>query len=796
MLHSRQSSPRGLAVQTTSPTSYRFGPFEVIVASGELLKNGKRVRLQELPFKLLLILLENSGEVVPRTVIQQGLWEGNTFVDFDSGLRVALGKLREALGDDADRPRYVETIPKRGYRFIGELDKTADIPVSHPSEPLAPPQPFPASSPAVTRSDKWLLVALVLVLVGGGAVAFRFNSRHPNRLTERDTVVLADFTNSTGDPVFDETLRRGMVVQLEQSPFLNLTSDDSIRAILRQMGKAPDAHLTPELAREICERTAGAAVLDGSISSLGNQYVIGLRATNCQSGAILDEEQAQAAEKEDVLRALDRIANDFRGRVGESLPSVQKYGTPLELATTPSLDALKAYSAGWRLFFSSGHAAAIPLMRHAIEIDPQFAMAYASLGRMYSGAEQPLLARQNIAKAYQLRERASDLEKFFITANYQIQVTGDLEKAEETCLAWTQAYPRDFHPHSFLGSMIYLVMGKHPQALEQSQIALSMVPDLGIEYALVAMNNQYVGRLTDAEQTLERAAQHKLDLPDFIVLRYDLAFLKNDTSGMQHAGDLARGRPGAEDWVTNHEASVLAYSGRLQEARIASRHAVDLAEPKLAPERAALFEVPVALWEGFFGESGAAKRSAAAAMSHSQNNPSVTFAAAFALALAGDTAQAQRLANKLERELPEDSSFKFNHLPAIHALVAVQHRNPEKAIDLLRIAVPYEFGVPRTATHGNFGALYPIYVRGLAYLALHRGSDAAAEFQKILDHRNIVVSDPVGAVAQPQLARAYAASGNRLKSAAAYRDFLRLWSHADPTLPLLIQVRSELAKLQ
>ena len=796
MLDSRQSSPRGLAVQTTSPTSYRFGPFEVIVASGELLKNGKRVRLQELPFKLLLILLENSGEVVPRTAIQQRLWEGNTFVDFDSGLRVALGKLREALGDDADRPQYVETIPKRGYRFIGELDKTADTPVSRPSEPLAPPQPFPASSPAVTRSDKWLLVALVLVLLGAGAVAFRFNSRHPNRLTERDTVVLADFTNSTGDPVFDETLRRGMVVQLEQSPFLNLTSDDSIRAILRQMGKASDAHLTPELAREICERTAGAAVLDGSISSLGNQYVIGLRATNCQSGAILDEEQAQAAKKEDVLRALDRIASDFRARVGESLPSVQKYGTPLEQATTPSLDALKAYSAGWRLFFSSGHAAAIPLMRHAIEIDPQFAMAYASLGRMYSGAEQPLLARQNIAKAYELRERASDLEKFFITANYQIQVTGDLEKAEQTCLAWTQAYPRDFHPHSFLGSMIYLVMGKHPQALEESQIALSMVPDLGIEYALVAMNNQYVGRLTDAEQTLERAAQHKLDLPDFIVLRYDLAFLKNDTPGMQHAGDLARGRPGAEDWVTNHEAFVLAYSGRLQEARIASRHAVDLAEPKLAPERAALFEVPVALWEGFFGESGAAKRSAAAAMSHSQNNPSVTFASAFALALAGDTAQAQRLADKLERELPEDSSFKFNHLPAIHALVAVQHRNPEKAIDLLRIAVPYEFGVPRTATHGNFGALYPIYVRGLAYLALHRSSDAAAEFQKILDHRNIVVSDPVGVVALLQLARSDAASGDRPKSAAAYRDFLSLWSHADPTLPILVQARSESAKLQ
>ena len=523
--------------------------------------------------------------------------------------------------------------------------------------------------------------------------------------------------------------------------------------------------------------------------------MIGLRATNCQSGAILDEEQAQAAKKEDVLRALDRIASDFRGRVGESLPSVQKYGTPLEQATTPSLDALKAYSAGWRLFFSSGHAAAIPLMRHAIEIDPQFAMAYASLGRMYSGAEQPLLARQNIAKAYELRERASDLEKFFITANYQIQVTGDLEKAEQTCLAWTQAYPRDFHPHSFLGSMIYLAMGKHPQALEQSRIALSMVPDLGIEYALVAMNNQYVGRLADAEQTLERAAQHKLDLPDFIVLRYDLAFLKNDTAGMQHAGDLARGRPGAEDWVTNHEASVLAYSGRLQEARIASRHAVDLAEPKLAPERAALFEVPVALWEGFFGESGAAKRSAAAAMSHSQNNPSVTFAAVFALALAGDTAQAQRLADKLERELPEDSSFKFNHLPAIHALVAVQHRNPEKAIDLLRIAVPYEFGVPRTATHGNFGALYPIYVRGLAYLALHKGSDAAAEFQKILDHHNIVVSDPVGAVAQLQLARAYAASGDQPKSAAAYRDFLSLWSHADPTLPLLVQARSESAKL-
>ncbi len=636
-------------------------------------------------------------------------------------------------------------------------------------------------------------VIFVLLLVAAGA--YLFFSRSRRMLTENDTVVLADFANSTGDPVFDDTLRQGMTVQLEQSPFLSLISEARIQQVLQMMGQPADTRLTPKIAGEVCERTASGVVLDGSIANLGSQYVLGLRAKDCRTGNILVAEQAQAARKEDVLNSLSQIASRFRTRVGESLTTVEKYDTPLAEATTPSLEALKAYSAGWKVFSSTGHAAALPFFKRAIELDPQFAMAHASLGRIYSGIEEPTLSAESITRAYQLRDRASDREKFFITANYDLQVTGNLEKAEQTCALWAQAYPREARAHGFLGSLVYPPTGRYEKSVEETRKAIELDPDLAISYAILAMGYQYLDRLEDAENTLPRAVERHLEIPDFLVQRYDLAFLKGDKAGMERAAALGKGKPGAEDWVADHQAFVLAYSGRLEQARSMSQHAVDLARPAAQPERAGLYEVPAALREGFFGNAAEARRSAMAALALSKGLY-VEFGAAFALGLSGDSARSQILADNLESRFGEDTSARFSHLPAVRALLALNHGEPAKAIKLLQIAVPYDLSAPRSSIHGNFGALYPIYVRGEAYLALHQGVEAATEFQKILDHRSIVVSDPIGALAHLQLGRAYALSGDASKAKIAYQDFLTLWKDADADIPILKQARAEYAKMQ
>ncbi|MGD0694280.1 MAG: serine/threonine-protein kinase [Terriglobia bacterium] len=645
-------------------------------------------------------------------------------------------------------------------------------------------------------AKRWKVIVPAAAAVLAFFVAGYFYFHGTPRLTDKDTIVLADFTNTTGDPVFDDTLRQGLAVQLEQSPFLSLVSEEHIQKALRLMGRTADARLTPELAKEICERTASAAVLEGSVASLGSQYVLGLRAKNCRTGDVLDEEQVQAARKEDVLNALSQIASKFRTRVGESLTTVEKHDTPLQEATTPSLEALKAYSTAWKVHFSTGDAtAALPLYKRALEIDPKFAMAYANLGNLYGEMGESDLSAESNSKAYDLRDRASDREKFFITASYEIRVTGNLEKAQQTCEAWAQTYPREVHAHGFLGGMIYPVSGKYEKAVEEAKRSIEIDPDIAIPYGDLAYSYEYLDRLGEAENTLQRAFERKLETPDFLVQRYDIAFLRADKAGMERAVALAQGKPGVEDGISDHEAFVLAYSGHLQQARRMSQRAADLAQQAAQRERAALYQTGPALWEAFFGDAPAAKRSAVAALALS-NDREVQYGAAFALALSGDSSRSQTLANNLERRFPEDTSVRLSYLPALRALLALNHSEPAKAIELLQIAAPSELGAPRSSFHGFFGTLYPVYVRGEAYLAAHQGAEAAAEFQKILDHRGIVVSDPIGALGHLQLGRAFALSGDKTRAKTAYQDFLTLWKDADPDIPILKEAKAEYAKLQ
>jgi serine/threonine protein kinase/Tfp pilus assembly protein PilF len=649
------------------------------------------------------------------------------------------------------------------------------------------------TTPDIVKRWKVIVPAAAAVLAFFLAGYFYFY--RARKLTDKDTIVLADFTNSTGDPVFDGTLRQGLAVQLEQSPFLSLVSDERIQTVLGLMGRTADARLTPELAKEICERTASAAVLDGSIATLGSQYVLGLRAKNCRTGDVLDEEQVQAARKEDVLNALSQIASKFRTRVGESLATVEQHDTPLEEATTPSLEALNAYSEGWKVEFSTGTAAALPLYKRAVEIDPKFAMAHAVLGLMYSNMGESILSRESTSKAYELRDRASDRERFFIAAMYDRQVTGNLEKELQTLELWAQTYPRDADAHGILSGFGSLGSGKYEQSIEEAKIALGLNPDHTFAYDNLASSLLYLDRLREAEDTLKRASERKIEIPDLLLRRYYIAFLKGDKAGMEREAARAKGEPGAEDLMSDSEALVLARSGQLQQARRISRRAVDLAQQAGQRERAAIYEAGAAGWEAFFGNAPAARQTATAALELSTGRD-VEYGAAFALALAGDSSRSEALANDLGRRFPEDTSVQFSYLPTLRALFALSHGKPSGAVELLQVAVPYELAQTGIGFFACFGNLYPAYVRGEAYLAAHQGAEAAAEFQKILDHRGIVLSDPIGALAHLQLGRALALSGDKTRAKTAYQDFLTLWKDADPDIPIFKQAQAEYAKLQ
>jgi tetratricopeptide (TPR) repeat protein len=643
---------------------------------------------------------------------------------------------------------------------------------------------------------RWMvaLAALVVLLAAGGSLL----SHRTKVLTERDTIVLADFANSTGDPVFDDTLRQGLAVQLEQSPFLSLISEDRIQQTMRLMGQPADARLTPEIAREVCERTGSAAVLNGSIASLGSQYVVELRAVECHTGDVLAEEQVQAARKEDVLNALSRIATKFRGRVGESLRTVEKHDAPLAEATTPSLEALKAYSAGWKVLSLTGSAAAVPVFERAIEIDPKFAMAYAWLGQLYSDIGESTLAAENIAKAYQLRDRTSDTERFFITASYYMWVTGNLDKAQQTYELWVQSYPRALAPHGFLSGTSSVARGNYEKSVDEAKIAIGLDPDVAMIYSNVALSYVALERIDEAENSLRRASERKLEMPDFFVQRYIIAFLNGDSAGMEREVGQARERPGMEDWMSNAEGFVLAYSGHLEEARKMSRRSADLAREAERRETEAFYETDAALREALFGNASTARKRSVAALGLS-NSRDVEYGVAFAQAVSGDSSRSRMLTDDLTRRFPEDTKVRFIFTPTLLALLALNHNEPSKAVELLQTAVPYETGILSSGGSEQLygaGNLYPAYVRGEAYLAAHRGAEAAVEFQKILDHRGIVISDPIGALAHLQLGRAYVLIADKDKARIAYKDFLTLWKDADPDIPILKEAKAEYARLR
>jgi tetratricopeptide (TPR) repeat protein len=658
----------------------------------------------------------------------------------------------------------------------------------------------PSSSSAVRATQVpvagrklWkVIVSAALILVAaavGGTLYFR-SRQAMTRLTDKDTIVLSDFDNRTGDAVFDDTLKQGLSVQLEQSPFLALVSDRRVNETLKLMGRPAGDRLTPEVTQEVCQRTGSKAMLTGSIAGLGSQYVIGLKAVNCNTGDVLAEAQEQAAGKEAVLKALDAAAVSLRGRLGESLGSVQKYATPVEEATTPSLEALKAYSLGVKTVYAKEATSGLPFFKRAVELDPNFAMSYAWTSTLYFNLNEVGRAAENIRKAYDLREKVSERERFFIEGNFYLSATGELEKAEQTFELWQQTYPRDDFPYIELG-FISANLGNWEKALKQFREALRLGPNMAGNYLNLGLAYTTFNRLDEAEAVYKQAEERKLENELLLQSRCWLAFLKGDAAEMAQWASAAMGKPGSEDLLLATQADTEGWYGRLKDAHELTRRAMDSAQHNDAKETAAAYQAAAALREVEAGNREQARAEANTTLKLASNRD-VRAVAALALARAGDIAGAEKLAAELDKTFPLDTLVQRNWLPTIRAGVALERQDPNRAIELLKAASTVELGGPTNLTI----FLCPAYVRGEAYLMLHDGNAAAAEFQKFIDYRGLVMNFPWGALARLGLARAYALQSETAKARAAYNDFLTLWKDADPDIPILKEAKAEYAKLK
>jgi tRNA A-37 threonylcarbamoyl transferase component Bud32/tetratricopeptide (TPR) repeat protein len=638
------------------------------------------------------------------------------------------------------------------------------------------------------RSGTWLAAACVVVVTLGIGAYLYF--RPTVKLSGKDTIILADFRNTTGDTVFDETLKQGLAVQLTESPFLSLISEGRIQKTLTVMGQRADAPMSPEVAREVCEQTGSAAVVEGSIAPLGNQYVLGLRAIGCQNGSLLDQEQAQVSRKEEVLHALTQIVRKLRRRMGEPSATLEAHSTLLEEATTSSLEAMKAYTAARKTAASGNEKAALLFIKRALEIDPGFAMAYALQGRVYGDLGELGLSAESVRKAYEFRDRASSREKFYIAHAYDRQVTGNLERAAQTCELWTSTYPRDAEAHTLYSAFTTKGTGNYLKSIEEAKKAIDADPDFPPAYWNLAYSDMFLDRPEDAKGVLRAAAQRGIETSDLLIVRYFAAFLSGDEAGMQREVAAAKSVPDGEDWMSQSEALVKARSGRFQEASTLLQHAVDLALRAGQQERAALYQASESMWQAYAGNAQAAKRSGLAALDRSRGRD-VEYMVGVALGLAGDSERAQALADDLEKRLNEDTQVRVIYVPAIRALIELNRGEPAHAIEILKASKPYELAITFSQFRASFGGFVPTYVRGEAYRRIGRGLEAGKEFQTILDHPGLVWADPQGALARLQLARALLEAEDIRKAKSAYEDFLLLWRGADADIPILREAKAE-----
>lgn len=813
----------------------RFGLFELNLDTEELRKDGQLVKLAPQPFRILSLLAGRAGQIVPREEIRDLIWGGETYVDFDHGMNQCVKQIRGALNDNADAPLYLETIPRKGYRFLAPVivktvaepppkvvesksgiqptlaavatarsqssaaagvvlaapqtqsaEAVAELPLASPTASVARAGTFlSAQVPSRNKKGQWALFVGVALLAFLALFTF-WKLRKSRVLSANDTVVLADFVNTTGDPVFDDAMQTGLSVELGQSPFLRPLSGQKVRAALKATDHSEDQRLTPEVAREVCRRTKSKAMITGTISDDGDKYLIQLEAVNCEKGTTLASVREEAQNRNQVVAALGLAATRLRRELGESAASIKEFDRPLQEASSPSPEALQAFTQALRVQGSGGDS--VPYLQRALELDPGFANAYAALGVVYHNLGQNALSTENYTKAFENRQRMTQQAGLRIEAHYYTDVTGELEKAIKTYNELNQRFPGNASYHGNL-SEIFATLGEFDKATSEQRETIRLMPGGVMGYSNLMYQLNSLDRLDESLAAFNEAHDHQLDSLDLHVTRYSLAFLQSDEAAMQEQVSWAKGKPKFESHLLSQQSDTEAYHGRIRKARDLSDQAIQSAIHAGEQEPAAVWKANAALREAEVGNMAEARRMAAEALSLSTGR-NVELSAALTFARAGNTEQAQALVTKLNSQFPLDTLMQNYSLPAIRAAIAMDRKQPG-SVDLLKPTVPYELAYSRA-----FASLYPAYLRGIAYLQAGQGAEAAAEFRKMLDYPGITLNFVTAALAHLQLARAQTLVGDKAAARKSYQDFLALWNQADPDVPIYKEAKGEYAKLQ
>ena len=765
------------AAQQTRRT--RFGPYEVDLRSGEIHKHGIRLKLQDQPFQVLAILLEHSGDVVSRDEFRQKLWPADTFVDFDTGLNSAVKKLRDVLSDSADEPRYIETLPRRGYRFIAPVEN-GPLPKSAPVELRVVPA-LVLTEPIQPWYKRHLVVGagIAALLVVAALIAWRvFFPRPP--LTEADVILVASFVNKTGDPIFDNSLDKALEVKLAESPFLSLFPEANVRETLKMMRHDPNERVTSELGIEICKRQGLKAVVVPEIAAVGNTYLITLEAIDARNQKPIARRQELAESKDKVVAALGKAGSQLRRQLGESLSSLEKYNAPLDLATTSSLDALLAYRAGQNLYRSGKRRESIPFFERAVDLDPQFCSAYNMLGSAYHAIGDGQASRENFAKSFELKDRRlTQEENFQTTALYYSAITGNLEKETTVLVLYKEAYPRSVPAYNMLG-IAYAEQGRTEEALQNFNWAIAHSPVPSAQhYSNASQALMILGRFDETKKMLDEWRQKGSLTPFQREMRYRIAFIEKDAATMDK---LARETP-ADDVAMLHLQMQLAFlRGDSATLRSLSETLVKQETHANRTENVSDELARRAALESFLGDFPSARKFCSLAEEAGNDSATGIWTCAKALGLAGDVTQAEVLVTKLDQQFPDDTFQQKVLLPIAHSIIEEKRGNAVKAVAFLTPVTQYPNG-----------AVY--YHRAEAYLAAGEYGEAVGDFQTVISHRGWPEWELVSPLAQLGLARAYAMQGDRDLSRKAYDDFFTTWKDADPDIPILVQAKTEYKKL-
>lgn len=788
-------------------TIFRFGPYESRPRSRELYKHGIKLKIRPQPLHVLNLLLNRAGDLITREEFRKALWSTDTFVDFEHGLNTSIRELRAALDDSAAEPRYIETLPKLGYRFIGTVTREEKPPeltaeVSHGAAPQVSPTLEPEKKKSKTP---WLklagIAALILIVVAVAGFAYRKNHRAmaseksvaPSSVSpvEKDMIVLTDFANKTGDSVFDETLKQALSMELTQSPNLNVASSLQMQEALRRMNREPNAVITREVGAEVCSRMSGKALIAGTITKLGSDYVIGLEALECESGSTLGLAQAEAESKEGVLKAMDQAASQLRGKLGESLPNLQRYSFPLN-ATTGSLEALKAFSMGLKAEQEKHPVEGIPYYKEAVRLDKNFGLAYAVLGRAYEDIGEDEQATANYIQAYKLRDRLSERELYFITTLYEETVTGNLEKAREAGELWVETYPRDGFAREKLGT-VYDDLGAMDKSVEQGQEALRLNPNSEVNVFNAVAGLITVNRIDEANQVLRSAQSRGLNGPAILAALYQTAFYRQDMPEMERLVARASGDAAMEAMMLTMHSQTQAFFGQIRKARELTARSIESAKKAEEKETAANSSIVSVLREIEIANptDSATEVKSALSLAPTRN---VKIEAALAWARSGETGRAKALLSELKHKYPDNTLVQSYWGPAIQASIHLREGDPRAAIAALKVATPYELS--QASPYGDDLFFYPTYIRGEAYFAAHDGASAASEFKRVLDHPGVAVNCILYPLSRLQLARAMAMAGDRAAARREYDQFLKDWKDADREIPILKQAQTEYERLQ